>query len=143
MTSRRYANFRCIPDWPETLLRAMPGTIAEIAIRTNNPRGTVKNWLRKLRNAGWCYVIDWDTVGPGKQRPVFRAGPGDDVPCPPTQTPAQISARFREKARAEGTYELILKKSAALRRAETIRKSGKKATPFDALIACASTKMRV
>lgn len=132
--SRQNGKFRCVPDWPEMVLRAMPGTMRELALRTDTPKGTLKNWVLALRKAGWAHVIAWENVTPGKQRPVVQAGPGKDKPCPPTLTPAQQSKLFRDRARADGRYELILRRQHAKRKAERIRKSGRKATPFDALM---------
>lgn len=125
---------RRVQDWPETALRAMPGTMLELSRRTGAPKGTIKTWVLALRAAGWAHITAWDVPGPGKQQPVITAGPGADKPRPPTLKPAERSKLFRDRARKDGRYDIVLRRQSARRKAETIRKSGRKATPFDALM---------
>jgi len=122
-------------DWTDVLMAAMPATLNELAMRSGRPKGTVKHWMEKLRAARWVHVGDWKrSPGPGKKQPVFKAGQGRDRLEPPNITRKDSVDRSRAKAVKDGRYDFQLAKQRAAKKAARVRKSGRTATPWDALM---------
>lgn len=122
----------------ELALRAMPGTLADIAAQVGAHKSTVNYWVRRLRNCGWAHVGDWQrTDGPGGIVPVFHAGQGRDAACKLKPfTKAEITARYMKNMRATGEYEFWRKGASAKQRVARMvqRNKGRPATPWDALM---------
>lgn len=121
-------------DPTERMLRAMPGTMNELAARTGVSKSSVKRWCSILRAMGWAHVPRWRRAdGPGGIQPVLHPGPGRSVPCPPALPDAHYQAKCRAGAKKDGRHEFQLAKRRARDHARAVRQSGRKATPFDTL----------
>ena len=121
-------------DHTERLLRAMPGTLSEIAARTGMSKSTVKRWCSAMRTMGWVHVPRWRRPdGPGKTQPVLHPGPGRNAPCPPALPASHYQAKCRAGAKKDGRHEFQLAKRRALTHARKVQQRGVKATPFDTL----------
>lgn len=125
-------------DRYDMMLRAMPGTLNEIAYRTGVPKSTVKKWTMDLRNMGWAHVSRWKrSDGPGRMQPVIKAGPGRNVPCTLpvlTKTECQRNCRIKIMKADPDRHDVHLARRRARWSAAKIVASGRKATPFDALL---------
>lgn len=121
----------------EMMLRAMPGTLNEIAARTGIPKTTVKKWTSTLRAIGWAHVPKWRRCdGPGKIQPVITGGPGRNVPCNlEALTPSECQRNSRARANENDPFRhgQDLARRRARDNLKRIHKRGK-ATPFDALM---------
>jgi hypothetical protein len=114
----------------------MPGTHNELIERTGMGKSTVKRWTVLLRACGWVHVPKWvRSDGPGRIQPVFRAGPGVNVPCDlPVLTPQERVERHRKRAKLSGEHQHKLARERAQKKAARVRKRGRPATPWDALM---------
>lgn len=122
-------------DRYEMVLRAMPGTAKEISEKLGISQFSIDRWTLLLRQMGWAYVGGWQhCIGPGKMRPVIHGGPGKDVPKPPGITAEQAMFNHRQRLRRDRErYAKKLAKERARKMVAKIVRSGRKASPFDAL----------
>ncbi len=88
------------------VLAALPGTAPEICASTGLAKSVVWRWLGLLREDCECHVGGWVRVpGGGPFQARYVAGPGVDAICRLRPfTEAQKSARFRRKARSNGSW---------------------------------------
>lgn len=123
------------PNRYEMVLRAMPGTAKEIAERLHISQFSIDRWTLLLREMGWAHVGGWQhCTGPGKMRPIIHAGPGKDAPRPPAITAEQALFNHRQRLRRDRErYAKHVAKEKARKMVAKIVKSGRKASPFDAL----------
>lgn len=117
-------------------LRAMPGTVGEIAERMCVSKDAAKHWTTLLREVGWAHVSEWRrSEKRGGFQPVICAGQGVNVACHLTTAPRKIAPSrlpgYVKKPRDEGFPEAAARKARQL--ADSIVSSGRKACPFDAL----------
>jgi hypothetical protein len=64
------------------ILQAMPGSMAQLATKSGWHLQTVERWVRALRKAGECRILDWQRPnGSGNFVPVYGQGPGEDAAC--------------------------------------------------------------
>ena len=122
-------------DRYETVLRAMPGTVKEMAAIIGASEISVERWARTLRNMGWAHVREWQRpAGSGRNAPVIYPGPGDNAPMPEAITAAQALFNYRQRLRHDRErYERVRAKENARKAIAKVVKSGRKASPFDAL----------
>lgn len=121
-------------DRYEAILRAMPGTVDQIAAITGASRHSVERWARTLRQMGWAHVPEWERrEGPGRTAPIIHAGPGTNVPQPAI-TAQQALANYRQRLRRDqDRYDRVRAVENSRKAIAKIVKSGRKASPFDAL----------
>ena len=122
-------------DRYEATLRAMPGTVRDIAAQLGASVHSVDRWTQTLRKMGWAHVPEYERPkGSGRTAPILHAGPGENVPMPITVTVAQAIHNYRQKLRRDQErYERVRAKENARKRIAKIVKTGRKASPFDAL----------
>jgi len=124
-------------DRYEMVLRAMPGTIHDIARQTGATVHSVDRWTQKLRKMGWAHVPEWTRLkGSGRMAPVIYGGPGESLPSQLEPITAEQSLyNYRQKLRRDRErYERVRAKENARKAIAKIVKSGRKASPFDALL---------
>ena len=125
-------------DPMEIALRAMPGTLKEIAASTGVPKSTVQTWLRKLKDCGWTHIGKWKRDDDhGLPVPVMYGGQGRNAICrlkPLTQT--ELTRRYKNRLRERGEFERWQAGHTAKRRVKRMltRLKGRPPTPFDALM---------
>lgn len=121
-------------DRYEMVLRAMPGTVDQIAAITGASRHSVERWARTLRRMGWAHVPEWERrEGPGRTAPVIYGGPGENVPQPAISA-QQALFNYRQRLRRDrDRYDRVRAAEKARKMVDKIIKSGRKASPFDAL----------
>lgn len=117
-------------------LRAMPGTVGEIAERMCVSKDAATHWTAMLRAAGWAHVSEWRrSEKRGGFQPVIAAGQGVNVACNLTTAPRKIAPYrlpgYVKRPREEGFSEAAAIR--ALQLADSIVSSGRRASPFDAL----------
>ena len=122
-------------DRYEAALRAMPGTAKDIAERLGTTQFSVDRWTWVLRRLGWAHVGGWERCeGPGQMRPILHAGQGVNAPKPKAIPYAESLAAHRQRLkRDKDRYALKCAKEKAHKAIAKIVKSGRKASPFDAL----------
>lgn len=88
------------------VMAALPGTAKSIETSTGRGKTTVWRWLKDIHDAGECHIVKWSRCelgGPFVAH--YVAGPGVDAVCRLRPfTEAQKSARYRRKARADGSW---------------------------------------
>jgi hypothetical protein len=122
-------------DRVELVLRAMPGTVDELALRCGTPRRTMEFWTLQLRRYGWAHVATWkEPTGAGRWHPVLSAGPGKNKPTPARKTPTERARKCWLRMKEDGRYDRYLSRKRVVDKIKQIRQQGRKATPFDALM---------
>jgi len=124
-------------DPMEQALRAMPGTLNEMAASIGVPKTTVSHWVQKLRRHGWAHVGKWQrSDGPGSIQPVYYPGRGKDAPKPDPYTGTEIARRYFKKMRQTGEYQHWRAGVSAKQRLDRqlVKLRRRKPTPFDALM---------
>lgn len=134
ITEQAYHNKR---DISELLMRAMPASVPDLAKQIDYySHRTIKRAIAELRQMGWIHVGSWKrSENGGGFQPVFRAGQGKDRPCALEAIPnADSKRRSIEKARKEGRWDFMLAARRTRTKVKKTIRSGRKATPFDALL---------
>lgn len=84
------------PNARELILAALPGTYDDLAKKTGLSKGSLVEWVPKLRGKE-LYVCDWQKKGCTRVM-VFAKGAKPDVPCNiPPMTKAEYGKRYRER----------------------------------------------
>ena len=96
------------------VLAALPGSNADVRMRTGLGIATTHRWLQDLLGAGEIHVHHMD-VNPhgGPLVSVFHAGPapaGHEIKTPKLTTQVDRARRYRRKLKQTGEWEELLRK---------------------------------
>ncbi len=88
------------------IARALPGTMAELSVKSGCAESTIRRWLHRMRAKDEAYISDWpyNVSGPTAY---YSAGPGEDMPKPRAKTSGEYSKKWRKKAKREKRYKAI------------------------------------
>ena len=65
-------------------------------------RRSVQRVLQDMHNQGLVHIADWLEAGQSyRWRPMYKLGPGEDVPHPPTMSSTQRVHQFRDQLTAD------------------------------------------
>lgn len=94
----------------DVVFAALPGSHIDIMSKTGIGRTTAWRWLKALHAEGACHIKSWKrTPNGGPFVPVYVVGPGEDARCRLKPfSEKEKSARYRTRARADGSWEDLL-----------------------------------
>ena len=120
-------------NFREFVLGAMPGTKADIVIKSGVSQAAVLRWVRLLHAERRIYIASWKPhPRAGAAMAVYAVGNLPDVPCIlPRLTKRQIRLRFEAKAKKDGRYDSM---KARWRNKYWIRKAGALGDPLVAAL---------
>jgi hypothetical protein len=111
--------------------KALPGTNAELALRTGMYPNTIWRAVSALRKAKLCHIGGWQRVNEGEFGvhwvPVYVAGAGRDVPCSFKKRSREVNnENFVARAKESGHYDVIC----ARKRARYWEKKARRGDPL-------------
>ena len=120
-------------NFREFVVGAMPGTKANIVIKSGVSQAAVLRWIRLLHAERKIYIASWKPhPRAGAAMAVYAVGDLPDVPCKlPHLTKRQIRQRFEAKAKKDGRYDSM---KARWRSKYWIRKAGAVGDPLVAAL---------
>ena len=94
-------------NFRDFVLGAMPGTKADIVIKSGVSQAAVLRWIRLLHTERKIYIASWKPhPRAGAAMAVYAVGDLLDEPCTlPRLTKRQIRLRFEAKAKKDGRYD--------------------------------------
>lgn len=94
-------------NFSEFVLGAMPGTKADIVIKSGVSQAAVLRWIRLLHADRKIYIADWKPhPRAGAAMAVYAVGDLPDAPCKLKHlTKRQIRLRFEAKAKQDGRWD--------------------------------------
>ncbi|MBB5610412.1 MULTISPECIES: hypothetical protein [unclassified Janthinobacterium] len=94
-------------NFSEFVLGAMPGTKADIVIKSGVSQATVLRWVNQLHAERKIYICSWKRhPRAGAAMAVYAVGSLPDAPCRlKHQTKLQTRLRFEAKAKQDGRWD--------------------------------------
>ena len=116
-------------NFREFVLGAMPGTKADIVIKSGVSQAAVLRWIRLLHAERKIYIAAWKPhPRAGAAMAVYAVGNLPDAPCKLQHlSKRQIRLRFEAKAKKDGRYDSM---KARWRSKYWIRKAGAVGDPL-------------
>lgn len=120
-------------NFSEFVLGAMPGTKAEIVIKSGVSQAAVLRWVRLLHAGRKIYIASWKPhPRAGAAMAVYAVGDLPDAPCKLQHlSKRQIRLRFEAKAKLDGRWDRM---QARWRSKYWIRKAGTVGDPLVAAL---------
>ena len=120
-------------NFREFVLGAMPGTKADIVIKSGVSQATVLRWIRLLHADRKIYIASWKPhPRAGAAMAVYAVGDLPDAPCKLLHlSKRQIRLRFEAKAKQDGRWDSM---KARWRSKYWIRKAGAVGDPLVAAL---------
>ena len=120
-------------NFSEFVLGAMPGTKAEIVIKSGVSQAAVLRWVRLLHAGRKIYIASWKPhPRAGAAMAVYAVGDLPDAPCQLKHlTKRQVRLRFEATAKQDGCWDSM---KARWRSKYWIRKAGAMGDPLVAAL---------